>query len=76
MACPSCGCKETYCANIDDTEQAYDMERCAACGALFYSMDSEEEEGYEAECYQCNGKGYNIEGRTCPYCEGSGYSDF
>jgi DnaJ-class molecular chaperone len=30
----------------------------------------------KAECHLCNGRGHNIEGRTCPYCEGSGYSDF
>jgi len=28
------------------------------------------------ECHLCNGRGHNIEGRTCPYCEGSGCSDF
>jgi len=28
------------------------------------------------ECHMCNGRGHNIEGRTCPYCEGSGRSDF
>lgn len=34
MACPSCGCKETY--TYDDEDYPQDgMERCAACGGIF-----------------------------------------
>ena len=34
MACPSCGCKETY--TYDDEDYPQDgMERCAACGRIF-----------------------------------------
>jgi uncharacterized Zn finger protein len=44
MACPKCGCQETYCCNDDDTEQDYDMERCANCGSVFYLMDASEDD--------------------------------
>jgi len=49
MPCHKCGCRETYCCNIDDAEEDYDMERCAGCGSVFYAMDAAEEDddGYE-----------------------------
>jgi len=43
MSCPKCGCPVTYCANEDDVEQGYDMEKCATCGSVFYSMDADDE---------------------------------
>lgn len=36
MACPACGCKETY--QYNDVEFGADdegLERCAACGVVF-----------------------------------------
>lgn len=49
MACPSCGCKETYQFNSEGDFAGDDerLERCAACGAVFDIEDSsdEEEEG-------------------------------
>lgn len=42
MACPLCGCRETY--EYDDPEEADyghgDLQRCAACGSVF-SIDDE-----------------------------------
>lgn len=37
MACPSCGCKETYQYDGDDDCGAGDdrLERCTACGNVF-----------------------------------------
>lgn len=34
MACPACGCKETYSYDPDD-EGDIGMERCAACHVIF-----------------------------------------
>lgn len=64
MACPKCGCKVTYCCNMDDVEEDYDMERCSVCGAVFYLMDSAEDEpedytdlDYENDCRINRGQG-------------------
>lgn len=47
MACPKCKCKVTYDVNgIDDADDDYEMERCSACGTIFYSMDAEDEDDY------------------------------
>lgn len=37
MACPACGCKETYQYNDwdDFATSDEDTQRCAACGAIF-----------------------------------------
>lgn len=42
MACPACGCKETY--QYDGWGADDRIERCAACGAIFDIEDSAEEE--------------------------------
>lgn len=34
MACPACGCKETYQYDEEDTPDD-DWYRCAACGVIF-----------------------------------------
>ncbi len=42
MACPKCGCKETYQHNDSDEEfgtDAEDMQICSACGSVFYLED-------------------------------------
>ena len=49
MACPACGCKETYqydgwCDHSDDCDG---MERCAACGVIFDVEDHAPEDGDE-----------------------------
>lgn len=48
MACPSCGCKETYQYDglSDDAGCCADdrMERCAACGAIFAIEDHADED--------------------------------
>jgi len=45
MACPNCGCKETYSYIEDDViGLPDDQERCAACGHIFYFEDHAEEE--------------------------------
>jgi uncharacterized Zn finger protein len=44
MACPQCGCQETYYACIDDIEDEHDLERCANCGCVFDSFDAAEDE--------------------------------
>ena len=36
MACPSCGCKETYPYYEDDWDSDTDLEQCAACGEIFF----------------------------------------
>lgn len=52
MACPKCGCKETY--HYDDTWDGEptandDMERCANCGHIFYIDDAlDEDDDYDA----------------------------
>jgi len=53
MACPKCGCRVTYCCNDDDMGlDEYDMERCSACGTVFYLMDAaDEDDEYEYEVY-------------------------
>lgn len=36
MACPGCGCKETYSySEIDSFDDDETIERCAACGMIF-----------------------------------------
>lgn len=52
MACPKCGGKVTYSYIMDDVQDDYDMERCAACGAIFYLMDAEEDYDQEPEDFQ------------------------
>ncbi len=43
MACPRCGCKETY--HYDDEDAPDDnWERCAACGVIFDIEDHADEE--------------------------------
>lgn len=46
MACPKCGCKETYYYEIGDDAMPGpdDIERCAACGYIFYTEEAEPEE--------------------------------
>lgn len=39
MACPACGCKTTYCYDDEDYAPAGELERCAACGVIFYDED-------------------------------------
>lgn len=39
MACPACGCKTTYCYDDEDHGSAGELERCSACGAIFYYED-------------------------------------
>ena len=48
MACPKCGCKETYEYVEDDIlGLPDDQERCSACGHIFYFEDHAEEDDYE-----------------------------
>ena len=48
MACPKCGCKETYTYTEDDIlGLPDDQERCAACGHIFYFDDHADEEDDE-----------------------------
>ena len=52
MACPKCGCKVHYQYDggagwsdyLGDGECQTDLQRCAACGAVFDIEDSTEEE--------------------------------
>ena len=46
MACPGCGCKETYCYDEGDDMAGGDerLERCAACGLIFDVEDHAPEE--------------------------------
>lgn len=52
MACPKCGCKLHYqydggagwCDYLDDDGCPPDLQRCAACGTVFDSENSTEEE--------------------------------
>lgn len=45
MACPGCGCKETYCYEGDDMAGGDEqLERCAACGRVFDIEDHAEED--------------------------------
>lgn len=45
MACPKCGCKETYEYVEDDVlGLPDDQERCAACGHIFYFEDHADED--------------------------------
>lgn len=48
MACPKCGCKTTYhyCDGGDDIGPAddEDLERCAACGHIFFVDDHADED--------------------------------
>lgn len=52
MACPKCGCKETYEYVEDDVlGLPDDHERCAACGHIFYfedHADEDDEDGWSA----------------------------
>ena len=61
MACPKCGCKETYPYVEDDLLGPYpyveddllglpdDQERCAACGEIFYFEEHAPEDEDDAE---------------------------
>lgn len=46
MACPRCGCKTTYYFDSEDEyiQEDYEMDRCAACGCIFYLMDCDGDE--------------------------------
>ncbi len=45
MACPACGCKETYQYNDgEDYDLGDELIRCAACGAIFELDDEAPEE--------------------------------
>lgn len=45
MACPACGCKETYQYNDgEDYDLDDELIRCAACGAIFEPEDEEPED--------------------------------
>lgn len=45
MACPKCGCKETYAYVEDDfLGLPDDQERCAACGHIFFFEDGTDED--------------------------------
>ena len=45
MACPKCGCKETYEYVEDDVlGLPDDQERCAACGHIFFFEDGADED--------------------------------
>lgn len=46
MACPACGCKETYQYDAGDAPDD-DWERCAACGAVFHHDDHTPEDDDE-----------------------------
>jgi hypothetical protein len=39
MACPNCKCKVTY-PYVDLADDDYEMEKCAACGSVFYALDA------------------------------------
>ena len=43
MACPRCGCKETYQYDEEDAPDD-DWQRCAACGVVFSLCDEEPED--------------------------------
>ena len=51
MACPACGCKETYSYDEGDSMLGGDetLERCAACGFIFdvedHAYEDDEEDG-------------------------------
>lgn len=51
MACPKCECKTTYhyCDGGEDVGPAddEDLERCAACGHIFYIENHTDEDGDE-----------------------------
>ena len=36
MSCPKCKCQVTYFYEEDPIEDDYDMERCSACGYIFF----------------------------------------
>ena len=45
MACPNCGCKETYQFNSEDFGPDDErLERCAACSAVFDIEDHTDED--------------------------------
>jgi hypothetical protein len=51
MACPECGCKVTYQYDdsFDGFDSTEDMERCSACGHIFWIEESlpEDDDFYE-----------------------------
>lgn len=51
MACPKCGCKlhYQYDTGWDGEQQPENLERCAACGAVFDIEDSTDEEEDDGE---------------------------
>ena len=45
MACPACGCKETYLYNDgEDYDMGDELIQCAACGAIFEPEDEAPED--------------------------------
>lgn len=64
MACPKCKCEVTYCFDDDDLGlDDYEMERCSACGTVFYLMDAAEDRedytdiDYDMDCQIQRGQG-------------------
>ena len=64
MACPKCKCEVTYSYSYDDfDDRDYEMERCSACGTVFYLMDAAEDRedyndlDYENDCRVNRGQG-------------------
>ena len=53
MACPKCGCKETYEYVEDDVlGLPDDQERCAACGHIFFFEDGADEDEDDEMSYE------------------------
>ena len=53
MACPECGCKETYqYSDGEDFDIGDELTRCAACGEIFDLGDEADEED-EVESASC-----------------------
>ena len=44
MACPACGCKETYQYDDEDEPDDDRLQRCAACGTIFDIDDHADED--------------------------------
>ena len=64
MSCPKCKCEVTYGYSNDDVDDRdYEMERCSACGTVFYLMDAAEDRedytdlDYENDCRVNGGLG-------------------
>lgn len=70
MACPKCGCKETYEYVEDDVlGLPDDEERCAACGHIFFFEDGtyEDDDDDTADMRLSRGFAYGnwLSGRVC-----------